>query len=67
MGDPDYFKDSILYKIARAEKKEIDKLKWIESEKEGKDIGKDKAILIWILHHRDQWLKKFLKDNNYGP
>ena len=29
--------------------------KWLESEKAGHDIGYDKALLDWIMNHRDKW------------
>ena len=33
---------------------EIQKHKWIESEKAGKDLG-DRAVLDWIRHHAAEW------------
>jgi hypothetical protein len=39
------------------EQQEIDKLKWIESEKEGRDIGKNKAVFLWTKYYRKKWLK----------
>jgi hypothetical protein len=39
------------------EQQEIDKLKWIESEKEGRDIGKNKAVFLWNKYYRKNWLK----------
>jgi hypothetical protein len=29
--------------------------KWIESEKQGRDIGFEKALLDWMLKHRTTW------------
>lgn len=46
---------SSLYKEFLAEREEILKHKWIESEKAGKDIGFEKALLDWIRKHRDGW------------
>ena len=51
------FKRSKIYLILRQEQVEIDKLKWIESEKAGRDIGKHKAVFLWIKYHRDDWKK----------
>ena len=36
-------------------KNEILKHKWIESEKAGKDIGFEKALVDWIEKHRTGW------------
>ena len=44
-----------LYKEFMAEKDEILKHKWIESEKAGYDIGFEKALVDWILNHRKEW------------
>jgi len=38
------------------------KHKWIESEKAGKDIGFEKALLDWIVKHRSHWREKRLKE-----
>jgi len=46
---------SSLYKEFLAEREEILKHKWIESEKAGEDIGFEKALLDWIRKHRDGW------------
>ena len=48
-------KNSVLYKEFLAEREEILKHKWIESEKAGKDIGFEKALLDWIVKHRSNW------------
>ena len=53
------FKRSKMYLILRQEQVEIDKLKWIESEKAGRDIGKHKAVFLWTRYYRDKWLKEF--------
>ena len=42
-----FVKNSVLYKEFLAEREEILKHKWIESEKAGKDIGFEKALLDW--------------------
>ncbi len=54
--EPDMSKLS-LYKEFIAEKNEILKHKWIESEKLGYDIGFEKALVDWIIHHRKDWKK----------
>lgn len=50
-----YFKNSALYKEFLAEREEILRHKWIESEKAGYDIGFEKALLDWIVKHRAEW------------
>jgi hypothetical protein len=44
-----------LYKEFLAEKEEILKHKWIESEKAGYDIGYDKAYFDWEMKHYRKW------------
>lgn len=48
-------KNSILYKEFLAEREEILRHKWIESEKAGHDIGFERALLDWVVRHRAQW------------
>jgi hypothetical protein len=51
----DLVKDSLLYKEFLAEREEILRHKWIESEKAGHDIGFEKALLDWVLRYRASW------------
>ncbi len=46
---------SSLYQEFLAEREEILKHKWLESEKAGFDIGFERALLDWIRKHRDKW------------
>ena len=48
-------KESRLYKEFLAEREEILRHKWLESEKAGYDIGFEKALLDWIVKHRSTW------------
>ena len=48
-------KSSSLYAEFLAERDEILKHKWLESEKAGQDIGFERALLDWIRKHRDSW------------
>lgn len=57
-----FVKNSVLYKEFLAEREEILKHKWIESEKAGSDIGFEKALLDWIVKHRSHWRDKRLKE-----
>ena len=47
--------NSALYREFLAEREEILKHKWIESEKAGHDIGFERALLDWIVKHRSSW------------
>lgn len=46
---------SSLYAEFLAEKDEILRHKWLESEKAGRDIGFERALLDWIRNHRASW------------
>ena len=48
-GGNDLLKNSTLYREFMAEREEILKHKWIESEKAGYDIGFERALTDWIL------------------
>jgi hypothetical protein len=50
-------KSSTLYREFQAEREEILKHKWLESEKAGHDIGFEYALTDWILKHRAKWRK----------
>lgn len=54
----DFVKNSVLYKEFLAEREEILKHKWIESEKLGHDIGFEKALLDWIVKYRSTWRER---------
>jgi hypothetical protein len=51
----DLLKNSSLYREFQAEREEILKHKWIESEKAGRDIGFERALTDWIVKHRSKW------------
>ena len=51
----DLLKNSSLYREFQAEREEILKHKWIESEKAGHDIGFERALTDWIIRHRTNW------------
>jgi hypothetical protein len=57
-----FVQNSVLYKEFLAEREEILKHKWIESEKAGSDIGFEKALLDWIVKHRSSWREKRMKE-----
>jgi hypothetical protein len=41
-----------------AEREEILRHKWIESEKAGIDVGFEEALTGWMLKHRSEWRKR---------
>jgi hypothetical protein len=51
-------KNTNLYKKFLEQREEILKHKWIESEKAGKDVGFEWALLDWVIYHRDRWINK---------
>jgi hypothetical protein len=51
-------KNSALYREFLAEREEILRHKWLESEKAGYDIGFERALLDWIMHHRAEWKRQ---------
>lgn len=63
-NNSDLVKNSVLYKEFLAEREEILRHKWIESEKLGHDIGFEKALLDWIVKHRSTWRDRRLKEQH---
>ncbi len=53
----DLLTNSSLYREFQAEREEILRHKWIESEKAGRDIGFERALTDWIVRHRSKWRK----------
>lgn len=51
----EFVKRSSLYQEFLAEREEILRHKWLESERLGRDIGFERALLDWIRKHRDGW------------
>ena len=49
--------DSKLFKEFQAEREEILRHKWLESERAGYDIGFERALIDWRLKHRSKWMK----------
>jgi hypothetical protein len=49
--------NSVLYREFLAEREEILRHKWLESERAGYDIGFERALLDWIVKHRASWRK----------
>lgn len=57
----DLLRNSTLYREFQAEREEILKHKWIESEKLGYDIGFERALTDWIVNHRTKWRRNRLQ------
>ncbi len=55
-------KNSALYREYLAEREEILRHKWIESEKLGRDIGFERALLDWTMKHRSGWRMRRLRE-----
>ncbi len=46
-----------------SQNKEIERYKWIESEKAGRDLG-HKAVIDWILKYADQFSDDYFLQNS---
>ncbi len=57
VAQTDFVKQSSLYQEFLAEREEILRHKWLESERLGYDIGFERALLDWIRKHREDWRK----------
>ena len=49
--------DAAVWEFFLEEREELLKLKWLESQKAGQDIGWERAIQIWMQEHRGPWIK----------
>lgn len=65
--DESLLKKSSLYQEFLAEREEILRHKWLESEKLGRDIGFERALLDWIRNHRTEWRDAQRKDSAKSP
>ena len=57
-GDRNLLERSTLYREFLAEREAILRHKWLESEKSGRDIGFENALVNWVVHHRARWRKE---------
>ena len=57
-SDSKLLKGSRLYQEFIAEREEIMRHKWFESEKAGYDVGFEKALLDWLVKYRANWRQK---------
>jgi hypothetical protein len=58
LEDDDWVARSSLYQEYLAEREEILRHKWLESEKAGRDVGFESALISWVVHHRAQWRRE---------
>lgn len=49
---------SSLFREFLAEREEILRHKWLESEKAGRDIGFEAAPVNWVVRHRSRWRRE---------
>jgi len=63
----EFVKQSSLYQEFLAEREEILKHKWLESERLGYDIGFERALLDWIRKHRESWRAARRQQNSHPP
>jgi hypothetical protein len=49
--------ESRIYREFLAERDEILRHKWLQSEKVGEDIGFEKALMEWVRLHRSRWVE----------
>lgn len=56
--------ETSFYKEFLAQREEINKHKWYESEKAGHDIGFARALIDWTIKFKTKWLQSRKKINN---
>ena len=49
-----------LYQDYQCQIDEVNRHKWIESEKAGHDVGWEWALIDWIIRHRATWIRNQL-------
>lgn len=48
-----------LYQLFLAEREEVLKHKWLQSEEAGHDVGLETALVDWTRNHRENWRNGF--------
>jgi hypothetical protein len=51
-------KESSIYKEYLALREEVNKHKWYESERAGKDVGWAQALINWTFKFKSKWVKE---------
>lgn len=49
------YSSSSIYQFFLAMRAEIDRHKWLESEKAGYDVGVEFAMIDWMMNHKSEW------------
>jgi hypothetical protein len=57
---------SEFYREFLAERDEILRHKWLESERAGHDIGFEKALLDWVARHRSTWRERWRLETSHS-
>ena len=60
-------RNSLLYRQFQAQREEVLKHKWYESERAGHDIGFDRALTDWTIKHGSEWLKRWKRQTQGTP
>jgi hypothetical protein len=55
--------ETSFYREFQAQREEINKHKWYESERAGRDIGWCQALIDWTIRFKTQWLQSRRKTN----
>lgn len=63
-ADEKLLKGSRLYQEFTAERVEIMRHKYFESQKAGFDVGFEKALLDWLVKHRAEWRRNRREQQN---
>jgi hypothetical protein len=56
--------ETSLYREFLAQKEEIMKHKWYESEKAGRDVGFAYALIDWTMRFKNKWIRERKKKKN---
>jgi hypothetical protein len=56
-------KNTSLYKEFMAQREEVLKHKWYESEKAGHDVGFSQALIDWTIKFKSKWMDKRKQKN----
>jgi hypothetical protein len=49
--------NTALYKRFTEEREEILRNKWYMSERQGSDVGFERALMDWVSNHRNNWIR----------
>jgi hypothetical protein len=60
-------KSYALLEEAAAEREEVLRHKWLESEKAGREITFEEALSDWLVHHRVTWQEKRHAESQQQP